>query len=227
MAKNSGKGGLPAGFNLSVSSQDLLGKPVQVGSYLDEDPMLELLKLQRQARVEEQVKAAAQETPLAPPQPKAPIVPEARQEEVVALATRAALPQQPIQEPASQPVTVPVNQDSPQTEALKAKKVRPPIRRLQLNLTPDSERQINELLEIISAQSAEKNIMFSEILNALILNLYEARADLNVSRVPTRGKWGAPTARSFPAALAQAFKEAIISYGMKNGANQFKKVVGG
>jgi hypothetical protein len=28
-------------------------------------------------------------------------------------------------------------------------------------------------------------------------------------------------------ALAQAFKEAIITYGMKNGANQFKKVVGG
>ena len=86
---------------------------------------------------------------------------------------------------------------------------------------------MNELLEIISAQSAEKNIMFSEILNALILNLYEARSDLNVSRVPLRGKWGAPTAKSFPIALAQAFREAIINYGMKNGANQFKKVVGG
>jgi hypothetical protein len=86
---------------------------------------------------------------------------------------------------------------------------------------------VNELLEMISAQCAEKNVMFSEVLNALILNLYEARSELNVSRVPLRGKWGAPTARSFPIALAQAFREAITSYGMKNGANQFKKVVGG
>jgi hypothetical protein len=120
-----------------------------------------------------------------------------------------------------------MNQDYTQAPLPKEKKARPPIRRLQINLTPDSERQVNELLEIISAQSAEKNIMFSEILNALILNLYEARADLNVSRVPLRGKWGAPTAKSFPIALAQAFREAIISYGVKNGANQFKKVVGG
>jgi hypothetical protein len=225
MAKSSGKGGLPAGFNLSVSSEDLVGKPVQVGSYLDEDPVLELIKAQRQARMEE-VKAPAQEVPIAQP-PKAPIIPGARQEEATAQAPRAALPQQLAPEQVAQPVTAPVNQDSLQTEAPRAKKVRPPIRRLQINLTPDSERQVNELLEIISSQSAEKNIMFSEILNALVHNLYEARADLNVSRVPLRGKWGAPTAKSFPIALAQAFKEAIITYGMKNGANQFKKVVGG
>ena len=224
MAKSSGKGGLPAGFNLSVSSQDLLGKPVQVGSYLDEDPMLELLKAQRQARVE--VKAPAQEAPVAQ-SPKAPSIPAARHEEVTAPAPSATHLQQFAPEQVPQSVNAPVNQDYPPTEAPRAKKVRPPIRRLQINLTPDSERQVNELLEIISAQSAEKNIMFSEILNALILNLYEARADLNVSRVPPRGKWGAPTAKSFPIALAQAFREAIITYGMKNGANQFKKVVGG
>jgi hypothetical protein len=120
-----------------------------------------------------------------------------------------------------------MNQDYAQSPAPKERKVRAPIRRLQINLTPDSERQVNELLEIISAQSAEKNVVFSELLNALILNLYEARGDLNVSRVPPRGRWGAPTAKSFPTALAQAFREAIVSYGVKNGANQFKKVMGG
>jgi hypothetical protein len=82
-------------------------------------------------------------------------------------------------------------------------------RNRSINLTPDSERQVNELLEIISAQSAEKNVVFSELLNALILNLYEARGDLYVSRVPPGGRWGAPTAKSFPTALAQAFREAI------------------
>jgi hypothetical protein len=191
--------------------------------------MLDLIKAQRQARITiEERKAPAQQVSVTQP-PTAPIIPEARQQQVTVQAPRAALPEQLVApEQVPQPVTARVNQDSLQTEAApRAKKVRPPIRRLQINLTPDSERQVNELLEIISSQSAEKNIMFSEILNALILNLYEARADLNVSRVPPRGKWGAPTAKSFPIALAQAFREAIIACGMKIGANQFKKVVGG
>jgi hypothetical protein len=99
-----------------------------------------------------------------------------------------------------------MNQDYAQAPAPKERQPRPSIRRLQINLAPDSERQVNELLEVISEQSAEKNSMFSEILNALILNLYEARGDLNVSRVPLRGKCGAPTAKSFLIALAQAFR---------------------
>lgn len=224
MVKSSGKSGLPAGFNLSVSSEDLVGKPVQVGGYLDEDPVLDLIKAQRQAMVG--AMAPANEAPVAQ-KLQAPIIPEVRQAEVIAPAPRVVLPEQSYNQQVSQPVTAPVNQDYVQAEAPKAKRVRPPIRRLQLNLTPDSERQITELLGIISAQSAEKNISVSEILNALILNLYEARGELNVSRIPLRGKWGAPTARSFPVALGQAFKEATISYGIKNGSNQFKKVVGG
>ena len=217
------KGGLPAGFNLSVSSDDLVGKPVQVGGYLDEDPMLELIKAQRQARVAASTPAFA--PPVAPLQ--SPPMPEPRREESRAPLPEVAAPQQYVSQQSAPVVPAAMNQDYVQAPAPKEKKVRPPIRRLQINLTPDSERQVNELLEIISAQSAEKNIMFSEILNGLILNLYEARADLNVSRVPLRGKWGAPTAKSFPIALAQAFREAIISYGVKNGSNQFKKVVGG
>jgi len=217
------KGGLPEGFNLSVSSDDLVGKPVQVGSYLDEDPVLDLIKAQRQARV------SASTATFAPPvaTPQAPPLPEPRRQEIATPAPAAVVPQQVVQQQAPLTTSVAMNQDYTQAPLPKEKKMRPPIRRLQINLTPDSERQVNELLEIISAQSAEKNIMFSEILNALILNLYEARADLNVSRVPLRGKWGAPTAKSFPIALAQAFREAIISYGVKNGGNQFKKVVGG
>ena len=217
------KGGLPAGFNLSVSSDDLVGKPVQVGGYLDEDPMLELIKAQRQARMSASAPTVA--APVAPPQ--APSMPEPRREESRGPIPQVAAPQQYVPQQTAPAIPAAMNQDYAQAPAPKERKVRPPIRRLQINLTPDSERQVNELLEIISAQSAEKNIMFSEILNALILNLYEARADLNVSRVPLRGKWGAPTAKSFPIALAQAFREAIITYGIKTGGNQFKKVVGG
>jgi hypothetical protein len=53
-----------------------------------------------------------------------------------------------------------MNQDYAQAPAPKERQPRPSIRRLQINLTPDSERQVNERLEIVSAQSAEKNIMF-------------------------------------------------------------------
>jgi hypothetical protein len=198
--------------------------PFRLGGDLDEDPMLELIKAQRQARM------SAPAPTFAPPfvTPQAPQMPEPRREESVTLPPpMAAVPPQFVQQQTAPVMPVVMNQDYAQAPAPREKQVRPPVRRLQINLTPDSERQVNELLEIFSAQSAEKNIMFSEILNALILNLYEARADPNVSRVPLRGKWGAPTAKSFPIALAQAFREAIISYGIKNGGNQFKKVVGG
>jgi hypothetical protein len=222
MAKS--KSGLPEGFNLSVSSNDLVGKPVQVGGYLDEDPMLELLKIQRQMR------ASTQPAPveISAPPPQAPPMPEPMVRADIVASTQPVTAQpQFAQAQVQLNSAVPMNQDYSTPPAPRERRVRAPIRRLQINLTPDSERQVNELIEIISSQSAEKNIMFSEILNALIHNLYEARADLNVSRVPLRGRWGAPTAKSFPIALAQAFKEAIIAFGMKNGTNQFKKVVGG
>ena len=222
MAKS--KSGLPEGFNLSVSSNDLVGKPVQVGGYLDEDPMLELLKIQRQMR------ASTQPVPveISAPPPQAPPMPEPMVRAEIVAPTQPVTAQPHFAQAQVQlNSAVPMNQDYATPPAPRERRVRAPIRRLQINLTPDSERQVNELIEIISSQSAEKNIMFSEILNALIHNLYEARADLNVSRVPLRGRWGAPTAKSFPIALAQAFKEAIIAFGMKNGTNQFKKVVGG
>jgi len=217
------KSGLPVGFNLSVSSDDLIGKPVQVGSYLDEDPVLDLIKAQRQAKmsapVSESFEASAP-APAAPPTPQVQPVIEVAQASVELPVTPELQPSVP-----SIPAPEVVNEDELRIAKKPREKIQ--VRRLQINLTPDSERQVNELLEMISAQCAEKNVMFSEVLNALILNLYEARSELNVSRVPLRGKWGAPTARSFPIALAQAFREAITSYGMKNGANQFKKVVGG
>lgn len=222
MAKS--KSGLPEGFDLSVSSNDLVGKPVQVGSYLDEDPVLELLKAQRQMRPSTQ--AATVE--ISAPPPQAPPMPEPMvRADMVAPTQPVTAQPQFAQAQVQLNSAVPMNQDYATPPAPRERRVSAPIRRLQINLTPDSERQVNELIEIISSQSAEKNIVFSDIINGLIHDLYEARADLNVSRVPLRGRWGAPTAKSFPIALAQAFKEAIIAFGMKNGTNQFKKVVGG
>lgn len=179
------KGGLPAGFNFNVSSDDLVGKPVQVGGYLDEDPMLELIKAQCQARGS--ASAATFVPPVAPLQ--APLMPEPRREKrAIDAGSRGVSARYTAAEGTGCSYSDELGLRTATNS--KGEKGVTTIRRLQINLAPDSERQVNELLEIISAQSAEKNIMFSEILNALILNLYEARTDLNVSRVPLRGKWG-------------------------------------
>lgn len=222
--KNS-KGGLPDGFNLSVTSDDLVGKPVHVGSYLDEDPVLDLLKARRQAALAEQGPS------LSVPQvaPKVP-APTTQVSQVSSAEPPVVQPKDRAEQSAAEAVDavqiVAQDHEHPQPPP-KQQKAKPPVRRLQINLTPESERQIHELLEMIAAQSAEQNVTFSDIFTALILNLSESRTSLNVSRLPLRGRWGSPTARSFPVALAQAFREAIMSYGMKVGGIEHKQVVGG
>jgi hypothetical protein len=98
-------------------------------------------------------------------------------------------------------------------------------RRLQINLSVEAERKVLELLELLNSQSREK-INISDLTQGLILSLYDARDEINVSRLPDRGRWGTPTARSFPTALGHALREAIVEFNTKQGANPFKKVVG-
>jgi len=104
------------------------------------------------------------------------------------------------------------------------KSVRVP-ERLQVNISLDANRKADELIELLNAQSSEK-ISQSDFIEALILSLYDARADINVGRLPARGQWGTPTARSFRPALTECLREAIVTFNAKQGGNPFKKVVG-
>lgn len=101
------------------------------------------------------------------------------------------------------------------------------VRRLQINVTPDVERKVEELINLISAQIPQKEITISELMQALVLNIYESKSEINVSQIPLRGKWGTPTARAYPVALSESFREAIVEQDKKSGGNPFKKAVGG
>ena len=70
-------------------------------------------------------------------------------------------------------------------------------------------RMLDELLMQIRQQSMEKDVRASELFHAMVLCVYEARAYLDLSTIPPRGRWGSPTAASLPIALKNAFMDAI------------------
>ena len=52
----------------------------------------------------------------------------------------------------------------------------------------------------------------SELFHGLVLALYEAREYLDLSNVQPRGRWGMPTASSFPIAIKNAIQAAIVEW---------------
>ena len=104
--------------------------------------------------------------------------------------------------------------------------VTPIRRRLQINLATDTERMLNELVQKLSTESKERTIKVNEVIQALVLNLYDARRELNLTSLPQRGRWGSHTAKAFPVFLAQVMKEAIVRQNEKRGRS-LKGVVGG
>jgi len=102
-----------------------------------------------------------------------------------------------------------------------------PQRRLQINLTGDIQNKTSELIEMMSSQRDESEIKITEIVHAMVLQLYQAKNDIDLSRIPLRGRWGSQTAKSFAPALGEAFREAIVNCYLREGGSSFKKVVGG
>lgn len=99
------------------------------------------------------------------------------------------------------------------------------VRRLQINITPEIERKGEELLAILGRQSPDGRVTVSELMQALVLNLYDARDNIN-GRLPERGRWGTSSAKSYPAELAIVLREAILKDGRGKGTGCFRKVVG-
>lgn len=196
--------GLPQGFDIGVTSQDLAG-PAALPGYLDDDPIVEFARMRKEH--------AHSPTPQAPHKEPAP---------------PAAPPRTPVVQPLME---VPTERQhaAPPNASPAAQQASQPVsrRRLQINLDPEGERMVEELLDWVSDQSSERRIKISEFVQALVLNLYNARSEISLGSLPQRGRWGSPTAKSFPAALAQAFREAIVSHDQRIGGNQFKKASGG
>jgi len=89
------------------------------------------------------------------------------------------------------------------------------VPRKQVNMTPETLRMVDELLTQVRTYSLEKDIRNSELFHALVLCVYEARSNLDLSGVPPRGRWGSPTAAALPVALKNAFQEAVAKTRMQ------------
>ncbi len=209
MAKE--KAGLPAGFDLGVSIDDV-DRPVSLPSYLDYDPAVDLAR--ERAKI-----VQTQAVQVAPPVQVTPRV-ESRPSVPTLEPQRAKVAPQAPEQKTTDEVLVARNKKRAEQRAQML------IRRLQVNLTAEVERQAHELLELLSAQSADNRITVSEVIQGLIMSLFEARGEINISMLPQRGRWGSPTAKSFPSELAHSFKEAIVSLDQKLGPNAFRKASG-
>ena len=88
--------------------------------------------------------------------------------------------------------------------------------RKQVNMVPETVRMIEELIDHVQEFSGQKDAKGSEVFHGLVLALYEARENIDLSEVPGRGRWGTPTAKAFPIALKNAFQEAIATTFKKN-----------
>jgi hypothetical protein len=196
--------GLPENFDLSVSASDLAG-PASLPGYLDEDPVVSFAMLQREHAQQSKTEAKA----LAQVFQQVPAVEEKITQTV---ATVTQIPQH-IPEP-PRPVSAPVAAASSERK------------RFQINLDVDSERMLEELLDLLSSQSSENRIKTSELFQALLMTLYNAKGEITLGSLPTRGRWGSATAKAFPVNLAESLREAIVNHEQASGGNPFRKVVG-
>ena len=194
------KPGLPDGFELKLDS------PSTLGDYLDEgvDQQVARAFVSKQrtavAQVEQRVEPASREgvASQATPQPPVNVLPNrphaisARDEQVLNLA------------------------DARRRSTSRAQVAKRP-ERIQVNMRPETQRMFGELVAFVQRYSLQDDATGSEILDALISVLHQARDELAFDDVPRRGKWGTPTARAFPTALGNAFGRAIAGSYSKSG----------
>jgi hypothetical protein len=135
----------------------------------------------------------------------------------VAPATPAALAEPPRGGhvgPTAPSVSTPLHQARmrPRFPVPKPTKLATTVPRKQVNMTPETLRMVDQILDYVRTYSVQKDTKASELFHALVLALYEARDYLDLSRVPPRGRWGTPTAAAFPIAIKNAIQAAIAEW---------------
>jgi hypothetical protein len=198
VAKNSNRG-LPPSFSLDIP-EPTRDAPVQLGDYLEEVDAAPVVK-----------PAPKPVAKAAPPPSNVVEMPRPADRPIVDKAPpeRKPVERSPESGPERQAQLVPTEpRPIPRTK----RKVPKPPPRKQINATPETLRMIDELIDHVQTYSVQKDAKASEIFHALVLALFEARDHLDLSEVPTRGKWGTPTAQAFPISLKGAFQDAIAQY---------------
>jgi hypothetical protein len=193
--------GLPDSFKLNVSST--ITKPVELADYLDEVPP--------PARP---VKAAPPPPPPAAvvvvqepePVPPAPLIERVQPVEPPAIA-RVERRAVPVAEPALFP-------DRPLRPVVPARpaRLKVTVPRKQINMSPETLTMVADLVDFVQTYSVQKDLSAAELFHALVLALFEAREELDLSRVQPRGRWGTPTAAALPIALKNSMQKAIQRY---------------
>lgn len=87
--------------------------------------------------------------------------------------------------------------------------------RAQVNLAVDAQAMFEELIEHFSRYGSQKDIASSELFEALISALFDAKGELDLGSIPPRGQWGTPNARAFRTHLKRAVIEAVGRYYQK------------
>ena len=190
MAKN--RPGLPDGFELKVDS------PSQLGDYLDEDVAGNAARALSALRITEQ------ET-VAKPQPKPALV---------SPTMSKPLRQDPVLPPPAMTELSAEVREPRRTNPSKAAMFRRPDRK-EFNMRPETVKMVKDLVEFVQRYSLQSDAKASEIFDAIVSTLHDARKEMAFDDVPRRGKWGTPTARAFPIALGNAFARAIATRYLK------------
>lgn len=227
--------GLPAGFGLGAP---LVGRrPVQLGDYLDEDvapsprtPTAPATEPAERGSVEDVADDAARSGD-APVEPKAasaggPVPAEpgtgataTAGEAPDATADGQAEPDERTSQPARRPKRRSTGGSAPSLPgASRSKFARSGPPRKQINMRPETLDRARELLWLVQEYGPQPDAKASEMFEALVDLLYEARGRLDLSEVPLRGKWGDASARQFPQHLKRAFADAILAHRRRSDA---------
>ena len=199
--------GLPASFDLGVSEDDL--EPADIGDFLDGD-------IHGPARSRPEPKAMEPE-PVVQPEPSAPVAVQPEPQlarEAPEVTERVRLPE-PVRAEESSRAPQPLLDLPERRQPLqRAKRGRP--KRVELNVDPTLERQMQGILNDVRSQSFEGDVRMSELHRALWQALHQARQEIDYSSVPARGQWGSATAHALVSELKEAFLKGIGAYYVKH-----------
>jgi hypothetical protein len=103
-----------------------------------------------------------------------------------------------------------VGEKAPARPVLRPAAKQPSVIRYQLNLTPKSKANFEEIVEYVQTYSSQPDARTSEVFQGMMTLLHNAMDELDISQLPRRGAWGSVTAKNFPGALSEAFERAIV-----------------
>src|SRR5262245_41482297 len=179
--------GLPEGFGIAVPQPPPKRTPVKLDDYL-----------------EREIQEGAKPLPAAPVGQRSPATepPLGARDTLQPTPHIIAAPQPP--PPQARPVLF------PQRLRQRSAPQKPP--RAQVNMTPEVHRMMQALVQHFSTYGLQKDTSASELIDALVTALHEARDQLDLSNVPPHGHWGTPTARAFRTSLKNAIIDAIARH---------------